>query len=148
MKNIFLIISLAFSFSLFAQKDMKEWVKKNEAGVVIEKGYYKNKKQDGEWSFYFPDGKPSLKATYDNGVLNGKSIRYDLQGNIIAELTYQNGNLTGHQIYFYQTGGKLSEGEMLNGKEEGAWKYYNPKGEFMGYIKYNKGKQITEDSKN
>ena len=147
MKTIIASIFILVSSNFYAQKDLKEWVKKNSEGVIIEKGYYQYKKQVGEWQYFYFDGKPSLKATYKDGVLHGKSIRYDLQGNIIAELNYTEGELTGKQTYFYQTGEKLSEGEMVNGKEEGAWRYYNQSGEFMGYVKYKNGKQINELSK-
>lgn len=147
MKFLITILLISFSVSAFSQKEMKESIKKNSSGVVVEKGFFQNKKREGEWSYFYDDGKPSLKVTYKGGVLNGKSLRYDLQGNIIAELMYKDGTLTGNQIYFYQTGEKLSEGKMLNGKEDGAWKYYNQAGEFMGYVKYKNGKQIDELTK-
>lgn len=147
MKYLFFTISIFFSISSIAQEETKKWVKKNNNGVIVQTGFYKNKKREGEWNFFYDDGMPSLKVTYKRGVLNGKSYRYDLQGNIIAELYYKDGELTGNQIYFYQTGQKLSEGKMINGKEEGAWKYYSQNGDFMGYVKYKNGKQINELSK-
>ncbi|MCB0403131.1 MAG: hypothetical protein KDD41_13670 [Flavobacteriales bacterium] len=147
MKTSIVFLFLIAATSAFSQKESKAWIKKDASGVVIEKGFYKNKKQDGEWNYFYPDGKPSLTATYHEGVLEGKSLRYDLQGNVIAELNYTNGKLTGKQIYYYQNGAKLSEGEMINGKEEGAWRYFNQKGEYMGIIKYKNGKQLDEQMK-
>lgn len=147
MKKNIVIIFLIVSTAAFSQKEPKEWIKKDASGIVIEKGFYKDKKQHGEWNYFYPDGKPSLSATYEAGILNGISLRYDLQGNVIAELNYTDGKLTGKQVYYYQSGAKLSEGEMVNGKEEGPWRYFNQKGEYMGIIKYKNGKQLDELSK-
>ena len=144
-KLLLLFIINSISFSVIAQEKQKH-TKRNQNGILIEEGYYlKNKKTD-EWNFYYGNGTICLKSNYKDGILNGKSIRYDLQGNVIAELTYLEGKITGHQIYYYPNGNKLSEGNMINEKEEGAWKYYNINGELMGYVKYKNGIQLNEKS--
>lgn len=147
MKNLLLLLFIStISLSAIAQKKQKH-TKRNQEGVLVEEGYYlKNKKTD-KWNFYYGNGIICLKSNYKNGVLNGESSRYDLQGNIIAKLNYVDGKITGHQIYFYPNGNKLSEGKMINEKEEGAWKYYNIKGELMGYVKYKNGVQLDEKTK-
>ena len=147
MKHLFTILTLCLAISLQAQNKPKEWIKKNKKGVVIEQGYHLKKKREGQWHFFYSDGRPSLKANYKGGLLHGESQRFDLQGNVIAILNYVNGVVEGKQTYFYPNGKVFSEGKMVDGKEEGAWKFYSQDGSFMGYVKYKNGKQLDEQTK-
>lgn len=147
MKKIFTIIFILIAAVGYSQSNTKEWVNKNDAGIVIEKGSYLNKKKHGIWHYYYDNGVTSLTASYESGVLHGESTRYDLQGHKIAVLNYKKGKITGLQQYYYPKGILLSEGQMIDGKEEGAWKYYNQQGAFIGYIKYKSGVQVNEQTK-
>ena len=142
MKHLFLILLCAFSTLCFSQE------KVNSNGIVIEKGNYDHGKKNGVWEYFYDDGIITLKSTYNKGVLEGESTRYDLKGNIIAILNYKNGRLTGEQTYFYSTDRPLSKGNMVNGKEEGNWQYYSPNGDIIGNVKYKNGIQSNELTKN
>jgi len=77
----------------------------SDKGKVIAKGFYKNKKRDGEWH-YFDENQDVmiLVENYSDGVLNG------------------------HWVSYYRTGFPQFEGEYVNGVKIGKWITYDPEG--------------------
>jgi hypothetical protein len=78
-----------------------------ENGNVKVKGIYKNNKRDGDWSFFYDNGKLWSWGEYTDGVRNGGSSVY-----------YENGVLK-------------MEGTYLNNKQVGIWKFYNKEGKLI-----------------
>jgi hypothetical protein len=78
-----------------------------ENGNVKVKGIYKNNKRDGDWSFFYDNGKLWSWGEYNEGLRNGGSSVY-----------YENGVLK-------------MEGKYLNNKQVGLWKFYNKEGKLI-----------------
>jgi hypothetical protein len=76
-------------------------------GNIKVKGIYKNKKRDGDWSYFYENGKLWSWGEYTEGVRNGGSSVY-----------YENGVLK-------------MEGTYLNNKQVGLWKFYNKEGKLI-----------------
>ena len=69
MKNLLLTTTfILFSICAYTQKDGQS-IKKNDKGIIVEKGNYKNQKKEGPWFYYYHDGLPSLEVNYNKGVL-------------------------------------------------------------------------------
>jgi len=76
-------------------------------GNVKVKGVFKNGKRDGDWSFFYENGKLWSLGEYNEGIRNGGSSVY-----------YANGVLR-------------MEGHYLNDKQIGLWKFYNEQGKLI-----------------
>jgi antitoxin component YwqK of YwqJK toxin-antitoxin module len=76
-------------------------------GNIKVKGVYKNKKRDGDWSYFYENGKLWSYGEYTLGVRNGASSVY-----------FENGVLK-------------MEGNYFNNKQVGLWKFYNEKGKLI-----------------
>jgi antitoxin component YwqK of YwqJK toxin-antitoxin module len=85
-----------------------------EDGQKKMEGGFKNDARDGQWSYWYPDGKPWSQAVYTEGVPNGlKTVWHE----------------TGHKYY---------EGNMSDNKRVGIWKFWDKNGTFIKEINYDK----------
>lgn len=85
-----------------------------EDGQKKMEGAFKNDKRDGQWSYWYPDGKLWSQAVYTEGVANGlKTVWHD-------------------------TGEKYYEGQLTNDKRTGIWKFWEADGTFIKEINYDK----------
>ncbi|MDR1757867.1 MAG: hypothetical protein LBR51_02745 [Bacteroidales bacterium] len=99
---------------------------------------------------YYPNGQPSITATYYKGVPEGIRREYDTAGNIIRGYVYSNGFLRfegitdlngkrqGKWKEFYPAGTLRSEGYYMNSLPAGEWKYYFENQEIEITGRYNK----------
>lgn len=76
-------------------------------GNIKVTGIYKNKKRDGDWSYFYENGKLWSWGEYTDGIRNGGSSVY-----------YENGVLK-------------MEGNYKNNKQIGLWKFYNEQGKLV-----------------
>lgn len=77
-------------------------------------GSFKNDKRDGQWTYWYPDGKLWSKGFYKEGVNHGlKSV-------------------------WHENGQKYYEGQMTDNKRTGIWKFWDPDGTLLKEINYDK----------
>lgn len=101
-------------------------------GNKFGEGNYKNGKQDGEWVYYYPNGKIKGKGTFLNGNENeigssgvprngrkGIWMFYFENGNKESEGNFENGKRDGKYISYFTTGKINSEELFANDKNEG-----------------------------
>jgi TonB family protein len=111
----------------------------NAAEKRIISGHYSSlpsdlhKGRNGEFTYYFLNGKRSLVGMYVNDLRTGswKSYLYST-GALNADTHYDHDSLDGLFInYHFATGKKLTEGQYVNGRCDGVWKYYLKNGSLV-----------------
>jgi antitoxin component YwqK of YwqJK toxin-antitoxin module len=121
------LLSLLFCGLLtvgYAQSDNKnagniELKKENYEGKVVtyypgtkqimEVGYYKNGKKDGQWVRYNMKGVKINEAYFENGMPTGKWIVWDDNGVKRFEMQYKNGKKTGTWYMWDENANLVSE---------------------------------------
>ncbi len=177
MNRIFLILPVLFiSLSLFAQtsndtinqvdnngKKHGFWKKQNGDTLKYE-GRFVHGIPEGDFVYYYDDGKVKTEMNYTNNGQNayaimyfnngkkmaegkfvnkkreGEWITYDGHDNIIAKVPYSNGKKSGLAIYFFPEGGTLEEVHYEEGIEQGNFKQYFPNGSVKMKGCYENGK--------
>ncbi len=144
------------------------WIYFNDKyeGGIVQKGYYKDGKKEGEWIVYYPNGNIKTKSFYKNNRIYGPVITYYKNGKIREQGTwkgnkwvgeyryyYENGQLKylwyfnqsgkreGKQVYYYDNGQKYVEGTWSEGKENGQIKEYYPNGQLHKISNWKNGLQ-------
>ncbi|AFD07188.1 toxin-antitoxin system YwqK family antitoxin [Solitalea canadensis] len=97
-------------------------------GKIIESGFFKNGKKDGEWNTYSTKGTLIRKINYTDGVLNGSSELFYQNGAKKLSASFVNGRQNGKWTYFTANSKVFIEGEYENGKPLGVWSIYDKKG--------------------
>ena len=59
------------------------------------KGAVKDGKKEGPWTFYYPNGIPKMKTTYERGVMNGETSYYWSRGWLRERGMVKNGGRVG-----------------------------------------------------
>lgn len=82
-------------------------------------GGYHGIKKEGDWIYWFQDGKKWSQASYDNDIKVGKAIVWREDGNKNYEGTYSTGRPHGTWIFYDIDGSRLKEvlfehGEKIN----------------------------------
>ncbi len=121
---------------------------------IIQQGFYKDGKKQGEWIVYYKNGNIKSKSFYKDNHIFGPVTTYYKDGTIREQgrwernkwvgdyrYYYPNGKLkfmwhydksgkrTGKQVYYYDSGKKYVEGTWSGGKENGWIKEYYPSGQ-------------------
>jgi len=100
MKKILLILGFIIGVSANAQNatytdndgdGVIEYVLKNNEGIVLETGFYYNRKKVKTWTAYYPDGKKQIVARFKNGARHGLWSMYDQNGNVVFKIVYKDG---------------------------------------------------------
>lgn len=87
----------------------------------------------GEKRIFYKNGQLHEIVNYENGVLQGKAIRYDSLGNLLVKGQFLDGEKHG-KITSYYPNGKMSNFITYNrGKRHGEIKTFNKKGDIEFY---------------
>ena len=105
-------------------KKQGEWKYYYPDGKIKSKGKYLNNRKNGKWTFYFQDGSYEQKGRYKNGKLSGDWTWFFENGNIKREEHYYNGKEEGLFIEYNQNEEIISKGEYIDGEKEGEWYYF------------------------
>ncbi len=123
----------------------------NPDGTKYSMGYFKNKKQDSLWQYFYNDTLVISEVNYKNGIKNGKEYVFSTISypNILEEkfwkngvqdstwaryypdgkpqfiTQYKNGKRNGKYIAYNVDGKPIVIGSYKNDLSEGAWKYWN-----------------------
>ena len=77
----------------------------NDEGVILSEINYVNGRPNGEYRYYYCDGKLMEEGMWNRGHQIGILKRYDKNGNIAQFFNFDDdGNRVGNQLYFYSTG--------------------------------------------
>jgi antitoxin component YwqK of YwqJK toxin-antitoxin module len=141
-------------------------VKKDAEGKILEEGFIRNGKKDGQWITYnaakgsvetvdsYIDGKLNgysfiissrgyidQQAGYINNELNGRNFKYRY-GRPKSEMFYKNGKLDGLQKEYYDNGKIQQETEFKNGAQDGVYNYYSDDGILRMSYQYKNGEKV------
>ncbi len=140
------IILTAFSCSVKLEKDIETiWpdgsshkvvyyeMKKGKKSKVREERFYESGdkemigefngiKKEGDWMYWYVDGKKWSQASYSNDLKEGKAIVWRENGN------------------------KNYEGEYLTGKPHGLWIFYDIDGSRLKEVLFEYGQKVNEKS--
>ncbi|RKD96874.1 toxin-antitoxin system YwqK family antitoxin [Marinifilum flexuosum] len=122
-----------------------EFIWYNPKGVIVQKGKYKNGKQNGEIIFYFDDGKTKTIENYQNGIFHGLMRSYYPDGQIESNGEYVNGNLHGVLEFWFPNGQLKIHSEFDNGKKVGEWRYFDEYGNLTYNPVYKKQYEILKN---
>lgn len=102
-----------------------------------QKGRYKSKKKDGEWTFYNNNEELIRKSSYKNGELDGVYESYYENGQLDQRNNYENGKLEAYEFY-YKSGQLAERGNYKDGESEIYYENGNLKSKFSseGYERY------------
>ncbi|HLP56297.1 MAG TPA: tetratricopeptide repeat protein [Fluviicola sp.] len=113
---------------------------------VLSSGIYKNGNADGDYNWYYPDGKPETTGHFVNSQRSGEWKWYHLNGKLMRVVNYVNGNREGVQKEYYSSGKLQSEVNYVNDESQGPYKHYfeNGKVKVSGtYLNGNREGKIT-----
>ena len=93
-------------------------------GKVSIEGKYVAGKKSGMWIYYYNNGKIQQKGRYSDGEFDGAWVLYYPSGAIQAQEFYKRGKHEGTLVEFAENGEELTRGEYYNGLREGEWFYH------------------------
>ncbi|HBS87115.1 MAG: hypothetical protein A2W91_02765 [Bacteroidetes bacterium GWF2_38_335] len=86
-------------------------------GKLMERGYYVDGREDGEWVYGYENGQTMSKGTFKAGKESGKWLSWFEDGAKKSELNYDNGDNT----VWYRNGNIEMKGKLVDSKKEGLW---------------------------
>ena len=92
------------------------WMKRDEKGLLIYTGTFKDNRPVGKFIYYFP------KST-----------------NIKSETQFKSNGLEAYSIIYYPNGKKMAEGKIFAEKKDSVWLYYNEHDSLIAREEYSKG---------
>jgi antitoxin component YwqK of YwqJK toxin-antitoxin module len=111
--------------------------KKYSKDTLKYEGQFKDDIPQGEFKYYFPNGKMKALTNYsDNGKI-AKTILYHPDGKKNGEGTYVDKKKDGLWVYFGTNGVKISEENYKMGVKTGVWKYFYDDGRINRIENYN-----------
>ncbi|MEO1384953.1 MAG: hypothetical protein AAFV78_17150, partial [Bacteroidota bacterium] len=98
----------------------------DEQGTPLFHGHRILGKEDGEWTYYYPDGSPKQRVNYREGIKLGPFEDFYPNKQPKTQCTFNYvGQLEGVYIVWDEQGGSLIEGQFQNGTRTGKWTYTN-----------------------
>lgn len=81
------------------------WKYYDEEGNLKQSGYYLKGERNGEWTSFYPGGKPKMIITYKDGRQEGLQTKYYENGNISEVFTLtRSGQRTGEYLTYHENG--------------------------------------------
>jgi len=116
------------------------WLKFDDDGQLIEKGFHEDGKRFGKWEYFSSNGRLSYTQTFKDGVLDGLTEHYTSNGKLSSVQNIINGITKSSTNYYYQEGilkaAITSEAAVRHGTS--IWYYRN--GKVKVSQTYNQGK--------
>lgn len=143
----------------------------NPDGSKYSMGYYKNKKQDSLWQYFYGDTLVISEVNYKNGIKNGPEFVFSTVSypNILQEkywkngiqdsvwaryypdgtpqfiTQFKNGKRNGTYLAYNVDGKAIVSGTYLNDVSEGLWKYWNEDDNNYIVVEYKNGVPKNSD---
>lgn len=99
------------------------WTYYYEEGKKKATGKYSYGKKTGRWTYYYPNGKIQQKGSYTNNKITGIWQWYYETGELLKEEYYLYGNLDGETVEYSVLGEVITKGSYIEGYKEGNWIY-------------------------
>lgn len=100
-------------------------------GKPLMNAFFKDKKlkvKQGDYTVFFPNGTPKLKASFEENTVDGNYTSWHENGLKEDSGLIKENIKTGIWKKWYNTGVLESEGAYAEGAAEGTWKWYHPNG--------------------
>jgi antitoxin component YwqK of YwqJK toxin-antitoxin module len=111
-------------------------------GQVFVEGQYKRGRQNGEWLYYFDNGKLNRKATFVDGLPDGSREIFRADGTLLAKRGFKDGKRDGEWITYDKSGKQpVREEHYVDGKPDGVWKVWFPDGKLKQQITLREGER-------
>ncbi len=98
-------------------------------GKINVKGQFFNGYKNGKWTWYYWNGNVSTTGNYKYGDTDGKWEYYTEDGKLDRIVNYRNGKRNGKDISYYENGKPEYDCEFIDGLLEGVSLYYSPDGQ-------------------
>ncbi len=118
---------LQFTKSL-KEGNQSQTVGLTEKGKISFEGKMKNGKPHGEWTTFFPDGRPRWNGNKNEGISHGPYTMWYQEGRKKMEGEYKNGQKHGQSTMWHLNGAKWKEQKHMDGKPSGKWRTWNNQG--------------------
>jgi antitoxin component YwqK of YwqJK toxin-antitoxin module len=93
----------------------------------------------GEFRYYYPNGKIAQIGNYVQGKIKGKTSIYYPDGKLFSEFSYNNDKINGIRKDFYPSGNTKLIINILDGKPHGAYQTFFPNGKLEQEWNYQHG---------
>jgi len=136
-KRFSLILSLFFLCGILAAQPInktdslgrKQGLWKKFSGDTLKyQGTFLNDKPDGEFKYFYPDGKIKALTMYADSGRKAQTVMYFSNGVKNAEGLFVDKKKDGLWIYYGANGKKISEENYKTGVKDGTWKYFYDNG--------------------
>ncbi|WP_235904666.1 toxin-antitoxin system YwqK family antitoxin [Patiriisocius marinus] len=115
-------------------------VSKYPNGIPSEKVTYLNGIKNGLQTKWFADGIKSFETTYTNGKRNGTSTTWWKNGKLRSQGSYTNGIAQGTHEQWYISGAPFKKLSLVNGKEEGLQQSWRENGKIYNNYEAKNGR--------
>lgn len=93
----------------------------------------------GSVTTYATSGQRILVESFNKGIPDGVTERWDEQGNKLSEITYKNGLLNGVAKTWYTNGQQKTSKNLVANKPEGVVKHWYENGQLRSEVNYKNG---------
>jgi antitoxin component YwqK of YwqJK toxin-antitoxin module len=98
------------------------------SGSIKSEMNYIGKKLDGISVWYYENGNKQLQISYENGLTEGKLIRWSATGTKSVEECYSKGHRNGKSITWDEAGNRMEEKNFVNDTLDGKYILWYPTG--------------------
>ena len=116
-----------------------DYKRTNYLGHKSHDGATENGALNGQFTWYYPDGKIKSKTTFKNGNRHGEYVKYHLNGKVAQNVNYVNGNYEGKSTWYTEDGKIDTEINYLRGERHGKAIWYHENGKKSQETIYNLG---------
>jgi len=111
-------------------------------GQVFVEGKFRRGRQEGEWTYYFDNGKINRKATFKNGQPDGPREIFRADGTLVSKRGFREGRRDGEWTTYDKAGKQpLHEEHYVDGKPDGVWKTWYPDGQLKQQVGLKEGQR-------
>lgn len=127
-----------FEYSIDKKTQLHDgpYIKRDSAGILLEKGVLKQGKQIGIREIYFPDGKVNVRERYVNGQLDDLYEYFHPNGQVQLKGYYVDGAMYGLWRKWTPEGSLVEEVMMVANEENGPFTEYYPDGKIQAQGAY------------
>ena len=119
-----------------------------QSGTKEVTAYFNDKKiKDGEYTFYYDNGKPEKTVTFSNGNYNGPYKKYYESGALSEESVFENGKTEGAYIIYHENGKVSRKATLHNGKYSGLYEAFYENGQPEEVCTYERSKKNGTDKR-
>lgn len=139
MSRFFVLVLIVFVACNQSASDRKEVIDYHSNGNKFYQGYQVGKLEDGEWTFWYENGKMEEKGSFKEGKKVGEWQSWYEDGTIKKIATYDNDILDGLYEEYNSNGIKILEGIYVNGLRDKEWSQWSDSGDLLSLTPFKSG---------